>query len=287
MMVTKIKFITLLITFTILMEACGLINLQKISYYPKTKKVSKPAKIVSAPPVEGMVFIPGGTFKMGSTRKANEGPVHTVTVKGFYLDKTEVTVAEYYRFCKATKRRMPEQPEWSEDDHPVVNVDWRHARAYARWVGKRLPTEAEWEYAARGTAAGTGYTPNPKTRYKMSYGNIADESLLQIKLRFPIKRRYDDGYIHTAPVASFPSNIFGVYDMEGNVLEWCSDWYSAGYYKKSPSKNPKGPAKGNYKVIRGASWNRSGMYLRSTFRSWYPPACAFNFLGFRCAKSLK
>ncbi len=283
-MITYVKRLSLFPLIIFFLGACGVIPIhQKVPVKKETKKAEPKVK---APPVEGMVFIPGGTFKMGSTRKANESPVHTVTIKGFYLDETEVTVAEYERFCKATKRRMPKQPEWSDDDHPVVNIDWKHARAYAHWVGKRLPTEAEWEYAARGTMPGTGYAPNPKTRYKMSYGNIADESLLQVKLRFPIKRRYDDGYIHSAPVASFPANIFGVYDLEGNVLEWCADWYSTAYYKNSPKTNPRGPAKGNYKVIRGASWNRSGAYLRSTFRSWYPPACAFDFLGFRCAKDL-
>lgn len=236
------------------------------------------------PQEEGMVFIPGGTFDMGSRYKKDESPVHRVVVDSFFLDLYEVTVAEYQWFCKATRRRMPTQPQWSSPQHPVVNVTWEDANAYARWSGKRLPTEAEWEYSARGSQPGVRYAKNKENLYGSSWGNIADESILRIKLRFPIKERYDDGFIYGAPVGSFPPNLFGLFDMEGNVLEWCGDWYDPGYYKNGPSQFPKGPDKGTYKMIRGASWNRSGAYLRSTYRSWYPKACAFEFLGFRCAK---
>ena len=260
------------------------------SLLTKIKPEAKKTALVQQkeiPEEPGMKFIPGGTFKMGSTAKKSEHPIHRVRVDSFYLDEKEVTVYEYLRFCKATRRRMPKQPSWSDDDHPVVNITWKDARDFAAWSGKRLPTEAEWEYAARSNKPGTRYVFDPKNSYFGSFGNIADESLLQIKIRFPVKRRYDDGYIHTAPVGSFPANIFGLYDMEGNVLEWCSDWYAADYYKNSGQDNPRGPARGNYKIIRGASWNRSGGYLRATYRSWYPPACAFDFLGFRCAKDYR
>ncbi len=243
-----------------------------------------PKKHIAIPEEPGMKFIPGGTFNMGSAAKKTEGPVHRVRVDSFYLDENEVTVYEYLRFCKATRRHMPKQPVWSDDEHPVVNITWKDARDFAAWSGKRLPTEAEWEYAARSTKPGTRYASDPKNSYFGSFGNIADESLLRIKVRFPVKTRYDDGFVHSAPVGSFPANIFGVFDLEGNVLEWCSDWYGPDYYKNSAKNNPQGAAKGNYKIIRGASWNRSGDYLRSTYRSWYPPACAFDFLGFRCAK---
>ncbi len=275
------RIFILIFTLSILISCNYHSILKKIKPASEKNSVQKQAAI---PKVMGMKFIPGGTFMMGSTAKKTEGPVHTVHVNSFYLDENEVTVYEYLRFSKATHRRMPKQPAWSDDDYPVVNVTWKDARDFAAWSRKRLPTEAEWEYAARSTNKGTRYAGDPKNSYFGSFGNIADESMLRVKLRFPVKSRYDDGYIHSAPVGSFPANIFGVYDMEGNVLEWCADWYDQNYYNNSEKENPHGPAKGNYKIIRGASWNRSGDYLRSTYRSWYPKACNFDFLGFRCAK---
>lgn len=254
------------------------------------QKVLKPSQKESVqkviPEIIGMTYIPSGTFQMGSARKKNEGPVHSITLNHFFMDKNEVTVAEFGRFCRAHRRRMPEQPKWSDDDHPVVNVSWADANAYASWTSKRLPTEAEWEFAARYTSQGTQYMGDPKNLYGQSHGNIADESILEIKIRFPIKERYDDGYIYSAPAGSYPPNVLGIYDLEGNVLEWCSDWFDENYYKNSEERNPAGPAIGSYKIIRGASWNRSGEYLRATYRTWYPPACAFEFLGFRCAKDV-
>ncbi len=254
----------------------------------KKLKPAKPAtRIQTLPHIEGMVFIPSGWYMMGSPYKADEKPVHKVYIDAFFMDKDEVTVAEYRRFCKATRRRMPEQPIWNEDNHPVVNVSWYNARAYAKWAGKRLPTEAEWEYTARSGKTSYQYTLVSKDIYNHSYGNIADESILSVKIRFPIKERYDDGYVYTAPIGSYPPNPLGVKDMEGNVLEWCQDWYSKNYYASSVEKDPQGPATGIYKVIRGGSWNRSGSYLRTTYRTFYNPKVRFDFLGFRCAKDYK
>ena len=248
----------------------------------------KAAVVETIPHEEGMIFIPGGWFQMGSPYKTDEQPVHRVYVDAFFLDKTEVTVAEYRFFCRATNRKMPPQPEWSSDDHPVVNVSWYDASAYAQWMGKRLPTEAEWEYAARAHASEPfGYSVTGKSIYGHSWGNIADQSILSVKTRFPIKEQYDDGYPFAAPVGSFPANFFGLHDLEGNVLEWCQDWYSPDGYSDPQNMNPTGPSSGRYKVIRGASWNRSGQYLRATYRTWYVPSVTFNFLGFRCAKDYK
>lgn len=234
---------------------------------------------------EGMVHIPGGWFRMGSNKKSNESPPHRVYVRGFYLDATEVTVGDFRQFCRQTGRKMPEQPIWSSDAHPVVNVTWHEAKAYANWQDKRLPTEAEWEFAARGGQNSVKYAYNAEKVYLQSYGNIADESILNVKERFPVKSRYDDGFPFAAPVRSFPPIDLGLYDMEGNVLEWCSDWYGEDYYGKADKLNPKGPENGHYRVVRGASYNRSGQYLRATYRSWFPANVRFEFLGFRCAKS--
>ena len=274
--------IILLSFILIFMAACHFKSF--ISSEQKPSTVKKKTIEVLIPDVDGMVFIPGGSFQMGSKFKPIERPIHSVTLDSFYLDTHEVTVYEFKRFCMATRRRMPKQPDWSDDEHPIVNITWKDAKDFASWAGKRLPTEAEWEYAARFNQPGTAYSTNPKQIYGRSYGNIADESMLRIKLRFPIKERYDDGYIHSSPVGSFPANYFGIHDMEGNVLEWNNDWFDEKYYKNGPHKSPTGPLKGNYHIIRGASWNRSGEYLRATYRSWYPPDCAFDFLGFRCAK---
>jgi len=272
----KIKIFSILVLLTamfLLNFSCSLLKFGKDEAVKDTSLLEP-----------GMVLIPGTKFNMGSPYKKNEGPIHSVNIDTFFLDKKEVSVYEFTRFCKATRRKMPVQPTWADDDHPVVNVTWNDARDYAKWSRKRLPTEAEWEYASRSTEAHFVYSGKSKNIYQRSFGNIADESFLTVKLRFPIKEGYDDGYIHSAPGGSYPENVFGVSDLEGNVLEWCADWFQEDYYAMSERKNPQGPQKGNYKIIRGGSWNRAGAYLRSTYRTWYPPACAFEFLGFRCAK---
>ena len=271
----KAPILLLLILFLIL--SCSFKFTSK-SAKKETEQLQKPHE------ADGMIFIPGGTYRMGSNKKKNEYPIHSVTLSGFYLDKHEVTVEEYRRFCKATRRKMPKQPQWNDEDHPIINVTWLDARDYAKWANKRLPTEAEWEYAARGTRRSFYYTYGSSSHHGKNYGNIADESFHQIKAQFPIVEKYYDGYVYTAPVESYPPNVFGLYDMEGNVLEWCADWYSDKYYKTSPKVNPKGPQKGRYKVIRGASWNRGFRYLRATYRTYYPVKADYEFLGFRCAR---
>ncbi len=237
------------------------------------------------PHVDGMAYVPGGWLDMGSTYAKNERPVHRVYVKPFYMDTKEVTVSEFEDFCMETRRRMPEQPEWSSSYHPVVNVTWYQANAYARWAGKRLPTEAEWEFAARGgDSANFRYNYDESSLFGNLYGNVADESIRREKGRYPSIDNYDDGYVYTAPVGSFVPNKYGIYDLDGNVLEWCSDWYAEDYYQYSEVENPRGPAKGLYKVIRGGSWNRGLDYLRVTYRTYYNPKVQFDFLGFRCVK---
>ncbi len=260
----------------------------KVLPLKSTEKSEKKPQIRAQFPKElkGMVYIPAGWFKMGSNKKADEKPIHRVYIKAFYMDKYEVTVKEFRRFCLATKRKMPMQPFWNNDDHPVVNVTWKEAQAYARWAGKRLPTEAEWEYAARCGTNSLSFPLKTEQSYIKLYGNVADYSLLRKDARRIIVNNYDDGFPYTSPVGYFPPNLFGVYDMEGNVLEWCADWYDAHYYARSPETNPTGPEKGRYKVIRGGSWNRSGDYLRTTFRTWYPQQVRFEFLGFRCVMDL-
>ncbi len=262
----------------ILLNACGFIKLGQ------NRAEQNVVEEVVVPEVENMIFIPGGWFYIGSHLEENEIPMQRIYVRGFYMDVHEVPVSQYMDFCFATGRKMPKQPKWSRPNHPVVNVSWKDANAYAKWAGKRLPYEAEWEYAARGNSQELRHRYVNTERYLKNFGNVADESIRRIKGRYPVVEHYDDFYPYTAPVGSFPANFRGIMDLDGNVLEWCADWYDAKYYKVINKLNPTGPDDGRYKVVRGGSWNRSGKYLRISYRTYYSPACEFDFLGFRCVK---
>ncbi len=276
-----IKNLLHILLLVILLNSCGYKNIFK-KFNTDTNKQEEIPSSFEQLSVEGMAYIPGGWFNIGSSKKPNERPVHRIHVDGFYMDENEVTVAEFYEFCMATHRAMPSQPDWNMDNHPVVNVTWRDAAEYAAWAGKRLPTEAEWEFAARGGGKENNFASESNDHYVRNFGNIADESIKRVKYFYPIVESYDDGYIYTSPAGSFAPNMFGLMDMKGNVLEWCADWYDQNYYKRNDQLNPKGPETGKFKSLRGASWNRSGKYLRVTYRSFYHPTCRFNFLGFRC-----
>jgi len=215
------------------------------------------------PPPPGMVYIQGGTFQMGSKKgDSDEKPIHTVTVSGFFMDKTEVTQAQY-------RKVMGKNPSHFSgcDDCPVENVNWHDANEYAKRVGKRLPTEAEWEYAARGGNKTNGY----KYAGGNSIGNVA--------------WYYGNSGSKTHPVAQKQPNELGLYDMSGNVWEWCSDWYGDGYYKQSPKNDPQGPNSGTLRVLRGGSWYYIGDLCRVAYRlRYYPFDRSLNF-GFRLVLS--
>jgi sulfatase modifying factor 1 len=231
-----------------------------------------------------MVYIPGGSFNMGSTANKDEQPVHPVIVNGFYMDKYEVTVAQFREFCKATRRNMPQQPYWNSDKNPVVNASWNDAAEYAKWKHKRLPTEAEWEYAARSAIKGYFYSWGNVDPDKKKGGNVADETLRSEKQFWTVWKAYFDGYVYTAPVGSFYCNTFGLYDMTGNASEWCADWYDENYYKSSAGSNPRGPEKGSHKVIRGGSWNLGPREVRTTKRLHFRPDVTLDYIGFRCVQ---
>jgi len=222
--------------------------------------------------IREMALVPAGTFMMGAEGEIEYSPVHEVYVDSFYMDKREVTNAEYLKFCEATGRRLPEF--WGMDvyhcgpdypDHPVVGVSWRDAAAYAEWAGKRLPTEAEWEYAARGGLEGMNY-PN---------GNEIDSSLANAK---------SDG---TVPVGSYPPNGYGLYDMAGNTNEWVADYFGYDYYQKSPRDNPQGPEKGKFRVFRGGGWHSGPFCNRVYFRNGLSPGWVDFNVGFRCVRDCK
>jgi len=226
---------------------------------------------VKVNPNDGLkyVWIPPGTFMMGCSPgdtecRRWEKPSHQVTItKGFWIGQTEVTVAAYQGFASATGRQMPPAPVfnsgWTNQSMPIINVNWEEAHAYCTWAGGRLPTEAEWEYAARGE--------DPHARY----GDLEQIAWYG---------KNSGGGTHD--VAQKQANGFGLYDTLGNVWEWVNDWYDAHYYQNSPSKDPKGPSSGEYRVLRGGSWFYFEKFLRVSFRvSFYPDGRVGNY-GMRC-----
>ncbi|HXD29707.1 MAG TPA: formylglycine-generating enzyme family protein [Pyrinomonadaceae bacterium] len=276
------------------------------------RSVPTPATVASDPSKsQNMVLIKGGTFLMGTDDgMAYEGPAHAVTVNSFWMDEHEVTVAEFAAFVAATHYQTEAETfgwsgvfnsqtgEWGrvdradwrhpdgptsqpKPDEPVCQISWRDAEAYARWAGKRLPTEAEWEYAARGGLAGKKYgwgdelRPNGKPVANWWQG------------QFPEHDTGEDGFTNRAPIKSFPPNGYGLYDTAGNVWEWCADWYAGDYYNESPRDNPAGPASSKERAIRGGAWMCAENFCsnyRVAARSHATPDTGLNNLGFRCAR---
>lgn len=271
----------------------------------------------------GMVLLPGGTFMMGSESAAageDEKPVHPVTLDPFWIDEREVTVGQFRQFVEATNHvtgperagaskvfapvttwtltqkatwRYPEGPNGPVplETEPVTQVTWEDAQAYAQWAGKRLPTEAEWEFAARGGLAqqehpwGTELRPNGEFRANLWQGSFPDQNLAQ------------DGYAFRAPVGKFPPNPYGLYDMAGNVWEWTADYYQWDAYRQTErGSNPKGPKvaqefheNGTAKrTVRGGSFlcaENSCRGYRVSARTPHSEKSGLSNIGFRCVRS--
>lgn len=217
------------------------------------------------------VFVKGGNFEMGDQFDAgndDEKPVHAVTLNDFYLSATEVTVAQFKRFCLATNRKMPEQEPTSADDHPVVFITWYEAKDFCEWVGGSLPTEAQWEYAARSGGMSVRYPT----------GDEVDHTTANLS-----RKGKKDKWEKTSPVGKFPPNYLGLYDMAGNVYEWCNDYYKSDYYELSNSIEPQGPATSMFKILRGGSWYHEKQHLRCSDRFRFMPVARISFVGFRVA----
>ena len=229
-----------------------------------------------------MVLIPAGQFLMGSTAAEapdDERPVHSVYLDAFYMDKYEVTIGKYNQFVRATGHRS--LPDWVSkisptDQHPVIGVSWHDAMAYTQWAGKRLPTEAEWEKAARGGLVGKRYP----------WGDYSIDTS---------KANYAGNVGRTKIVGGYAANGYGLYDMAGNVFEWCLDAYSSDSYGSLPQRNPVSGGSiasiinnfanvNNYRVVRGGSWSVSSHYVRVAARGRPNPSYLDNDLGFRCAR---
>ncbi len=252
---------------------------------------------------EGMVLVEKGSFTMGDTwggGDSDEKPTHKVTFTyDFYIGKYEVTFDEYDAFCNATGRSKASDNSWGRGTRPVIYVSWWDAIAYCNWlsekeklpkaydnngnfldkdgrvttdpskvVGYRLPTEAEWEYAARGGNKSKGY------KYAGS-DNVSDVAWYS-----------SNSGSKTQEVGKKAPNELGIYDMSGNVWEWCSDWYDSGYYAKSPTTNPYNSTAGSSRVVRGGSWGNSAAYVRVANRLHYSPTVTFHSLGFRIARTV-
>lgn len=245
-----------------------------------------------------MVFVPAGEFQMGcdSTNPSEncntwEQPLHTVYLDAYYIDKYEVTNAQYAEFLNAEGNqeeggdtwldaddpdvRIHESGVWQVDagyeDHPVIKVTWYGARAYCQWQGKRLPTEAEWEKAARGSSDTRVYpwgNDDPDCSRLNYYDSSAGPCVGD-----------------TSQVGSYPTGAspYGAMNMAGNVWEWVNDWYQSDYYDVSPYSNPPGPASGSYKVLRGGGWLIGWTYVRVAYRNVTSPSLSFDDFGFRCA----
>ncbi|MFZ5916405.1 MAG: bifunctional serine/threonine-protein kinase/formylglycine-generating enzyme family protein [Chloroflexota bacterium] len=242
-----------------------------------------------------MVYVPAGAFWMGSddndpAAKSDEKPQHEITLDAFWIDRTEVTNGQYrrcvddgacsppYESTSYSRNSYYGNPEF--DDYPVVYVDWNQAGAYCAWAGARLPSEAEWEKAARGT-----------DKYLYPWGNDFDGSLINFcDVNCTLDWQdgnWDDGHADTAPVGSYPGGAspFGALDMAGNVWEWVADWYAPDYYAVSPASNPQGPDSGNWRAGHGGSWSNAQGDVRAAYRDRAEPSDAGNELGFRCARS--
>jgi formylglycine-generating enzyme len=259
------------------------------------------------------VLVAGGTFLMGSeTGDKDEMPVHKVTINRFYMGKNEVTNAQFCQFLNEKGNQSQGGTEWIKldgtwnaekcrilqkdnqfsvesgfDNYPVIYISWDAAVAYCQWLrdktGKlfRLPTEAEWEFAAGNGAKHTKYSWGNSEPSATKGGNVADEDLKKAFPKWEIFTGYSDGFVINAPVRSFAANDFGLYDMTGNVWEWCSDWKDV--YKKREEINPTGAPTGTKRVIRGGGWLGSPEACRVADRYSDTPEHRGHSMGFRVA----
>ncbi len=247
-------------------------------------------------PVTGMEFasIKGSCYEMGDSvgdGDPNERPVHEVCVSDFYIGKYDVTNAQFKKFRPQHTSGSYGGQNLDEDKQPVVNVSWEDAVDFAKWLSEktgqkyRLPTEAEWEYAARaGTSASRFWGNNPDDACQ--YANVADMTAKKLWPRWTAFY-CNDGYAVASPVGSFKPNGFGLYDMLGNVWQWCEDVYNSRAYSKLPKSNPVYEGAGEYRVIRGGGWSNGPMGIRSSHRIGLTLSFGHHALGFRLVKDVK
>ena len=265
-MTRKINPILFAISFFITLLSFGCRTYTPVHSEQLGKGQKFPAKFIGDKDPELMMLVPAGYFLMGGEEgNEDEQPQHRVHVDAFYMDTAEVTCARYERFLKQTGY-PPHQlwdPKFDRPEDPVVGLSWYDASAFAKWAGKRLPTEAEWEKAACGGLV----------EKKYPWGDEIDRE----------KANYNSFGI--TPAKSYEPNGYGLYDMAGNVWEWCQDWYGKEYYNMSSRENPSGPFLGTRKVVRGGAWYCNETALRISNRYKNDPGLGSFNIGFRCVKS--
>ncbi len=243
----------------------------------RQREIFEAFKDIDAPWCPEMVVLPAGTFLMGSEEVGEdqfdaELPQHKVTIsRKFALARHPVTFNEYDYFCEETGRRLADDRGWGRGDHPVINVSYDDALSYSRWISEKtgrsyqLPSEAHWEYACRAGTRSAYAFGDKITKRQANFGDY-----------------YGDLYGQTSLVGRFPENAWGLQDMHGNVWEWCADWY--GDYPSKAVTDPKGPANGRARVVRGGAWNELEPQVRSAYRGRSEPSRRSLYLGFRCAR---
>ena len=261
-------------------EWCGIISKTTCSFNVSENKDF--TETISGVDLE-MVYVKGGTFTMGSPEsevgRSYKETQHQVTVSDFFMGKYEVTFEQYDIFCTATGRANSEDETWGRGKRPVINVNWEDATAYCEWLSQqtgktyRLPTEAEWEYTCRAGTISPFNTGNNLTTSQENYNG-----------NYPYNNNANGEYRQkTMPVGSFSPNAWGLYDMHGNVCEWCSDLF--GIYSSGESTNPKGAITGSNRVFRGGCWFFDAQSCRSAIREYYTPDETDNYMGFRVVSS--
>jgi formylglycine-generating enzyme required for sulfatase activity len=251
---------------------------------------------------EGMELIPAGNFWLGRSHaffldsydimardRMDADPANNVYLDAFFIDKYEVTNADYARFLETTSSKPPwHWPQGKiaegEDRFPASNVNWFEASSYCKWVGKRLPTEAEWEKAARGGLDRNRYSWGDKEVDTSEVRRLAPQSYGRNTNR-PVPAAL--GRNDAMDVGSFEPNSYGLHDMSGNVMEWTNDWYDNNYYPFMAKRNPRGPETGRYRSVRGAGWTDAAGHGETKmvhYRNFSDPELRSPTIGFRCAK---
>lgn len=258
-------------------------------------------KATKGNPKDGLnyVWIPAGTFQMGCSPgddecNDEEKPPHQVTIsKGFWMGQTEVTVGAYKRFTQRTGKSMPPEPKligralnpaWNNNSMPMVAVSWDDAHSYCAWMGGRLPTEAEWEYAARGGSVEARYGPTDEIAWDAD--NSGRQRIDSARAVTEHNKTYPEGFNENGnamhEVAQKRPNGFGLFDTLGNAWEWVNDWYDDKYYQNGPATDPQGPSSGEYRVLRGGSWLDPPWDARVSYRGASRPDFGYAIHGFRC-----